>query len=222
MKENQNNLILIEDLGLLYPSANSKQKRRYGLYECSVCKSHFKAISYDIKRRNINKCLSCSYNIDRAKHNMHKTRLYKIWNNMKQRVCNPNNKDFDSYGGKGIIICDEWKNDFLPFRDWALSNGYQDNLTIDRKDNNGNYGPENCRWTTQEVQSRNTRKIYAHNSSGFRGITIRKRKNGVVFESYIKVKGKVIYLGVFKTEMEAILNRDEYIASNSLEHTKNL
>ena len=79
---------------------------------------------------------------------------------MKQRCCDANSTYYKDYGGRGITICPEWLNDFQAFYNWAVANGYANNLTIDRKDVNGNYEPSNCRWVTQKEQQNNTRKNY--------------------------------------------------------------
>ena len=85
------------------------------------------------------------------------TRLHEIWRNMKRRCYNPRATGYDIYGGRGIQICDEWKENFDAFRKWSLSNGYSDDLTIDRQDSNGNYEPDNCRWVTHKDQANNKR-----------------------------------------------------------------
>lgn len=89
-----------------------------------------------------------------TKHGMHDTRLYREWAGIIQRCTNPNSTSWDRYGGKGISVCDEWKR-FEPFAEWALANGYSDDLTIDRINGTGNYEPGNCRWATYYEQSNN-------------------------------------------------------------------
>lgn len=88
-------------------------------------------------------------------HGLRKTKLYSIWTNMKRRCNDINASRYERYGGRGITVCEEWKNDFRAFYDWAMSNGYSEELTIDRIDVNGNYEPLNCRWVDMKTQQSN-------------------------------------------------------------------
>lgn len=90
-------------------------------------------------------------------HGESRSRLYKIWKGMRNRCYNPNAKAYKNYGGRGIRVCEAWQQ-YEAFRDWALSSGYEDHLTIERKDCDGMYDPENCKWVTLPDQGKNTRK----------------------------------------------------------------
>jgi len=209
---------LIKDLGVIFATENSKKKYRYGMYECPVCFTEFRARGSSVKSKNTTKCMSCSRRISKTKHNDSKSRLYNIYYGMKKRCTNKNHEAYKYYGAEGVSICDEWNNSYLNFKEWSLENGYSDELSIDRIDHTGNYEPNNCRWTTEDIQHRNTRRIMETNTSGYRGIN--KTKSGKFLAS-IHVN-KSIRIGLYETIGEAVIARDNYIEENSLEHTKNI
>jgi len=95
----------------------------------------------------------------RRTHGMSETRIFGIWEKMRDRCNNPNTPAYKNYGGRGIKVCPEWDASFEAFWDWARHNGYQDDLTIDRIDNDGDYCPNNCKWVTRTEQQRNKRNI---------------------------------------------------------------
>lgn len=89
------------------------------------------------------------------KHGLSRTRIYRIWQNMMDRCVNKSRHNYYLYGGNGISVCDEWKDDFVEFYNWSIENGYSDELSIDRIDSKGNYEPNNCRWVNDEIQANN-------------------------------------------------------------------
>ena len=101
-----------------------------------------------------------------TKHGLTNTRIYREWRTMKERCYRPTHEYYDYYGGKGIRVCEEWKNNFNNFYEWAINNGYQNDLTIDRKDNSKDYCPENCRWVTFKEQANNRTNNIVVNYNG--------------------------------------------------------
>lgn len=138
-------------------------KNKYGryLWLCKCDCGNEKIAAGNDLRRGATKSCGCFQKESRItsniKHGLYYTRLHRIWTIMKARCYNKNNNRFHCYGARGISVCREWKDDFTAFYDWAISNGYEDSLTIDRIDVNKGYFPENCRWTTNLQQSRNRR-----------------------------------------------------------------
>ena len=91
------------------------------------------------------------------KHGMSNTKLYGCWDSMKSRCYRHSAGNYHYYGARGVTVCKEWRDSFIAFKDWALSNGYVDGLSLDRIDYNGNYEPSNCRWVTMKEQENNKR-----------------------------------------------------------------
>ena len=127
-----------------------KSKRTYWNCICD-CGNIKKVLAQNLKSGISTNC-GCE---NKKVHNKDDRRLYNIWGNMIQRCYNKNHNKYKYYGEKGICINKEWKDDFSNFKEWSLNNGYKDNLTIDRMNNDKNYEPSNCQWVTMKEQNKN-------------------------------------------------------------------
>ena len=131
-------------------------------------------------------------------------RLDNIYRGMKQRCYYQKHKAYKRYGGRGITVCDEWKNSSKAFFEWAMAYGYEEHLTLDRIDNNGNYEPSNCRWITQREQCYNRR---TKSNTGVVGVCY--NKGCKLYEAYIRINGTLRHLGSSKDLQEAIAMRKQ-------------
>lgn len=142
-------------------SLSDKRSGRKTYYDCLCDCGNKKTIRSDVLKSQTRSC-GCLRNeqakVNLVKNHKHKgsqTELHYRWLHMKGRCYNPNNEKFHRYGGRGISVCEEWKEDYEAFRDWAYGNGYKKGLSIERVDVDGNYSPENCTWIPVERQSNN-------------------------------------------------------------------
>ena len=128
------------------------------------------------------------------KHGLHGSRLYRILDGMKQRCYNTNDDSYKHYGGRGITICAEWldkENGFMNFYNWAMANGYNDTLSIDRIDNDKGYSADNCRWATKQEQTDNRRcvKTFTYKGVTYKSVAEASRQLGIT-ESALKYRAK--------------------------------
>jgi len=174
------------------------------------CGNHTKVRASSLKR-GLSKSCGCMVGCDLRKHGLYKHKLYGVWISMRQRCNNPNATNYSNYGAIGVEVCDEW-SDFQTFYDWAISNGYQDGLVIDRIDTYGSYGPNNCRWITQAENCQNS-MIQSNNTSGYIGVS--QLPDGR-FRVYYTLNAKRKQIGIAKTALEGSKMRARYFAKHKI------
>ena len=140
-------------------------KHHRALWKCQCVCGNTGVVSSQCLIRGFSKSCGClndevrKSGVNGRRHGMTGTKIYRTWKQIHTRCNNPNTEDYQKwYGSKGIKVCEEWSK-FEPFRDWAMSNGYRDDLTIDRVDFNKDYCPENCRWITLKEQANNKSNV---------------------------------------------------------------
>lgn len=149
-------------------------------------------------------------------HGYRKHKLYRVWQDIKDRCNNPNHKGYQNYGGRGITICDEWQNSPKLFIEWCLENGWdyfegkgkRNTTLIDRKDNDKGYCPDNCRFIDNSVSRINTR-LNKDNTSGYRGVYYHKSLEK--YQALVIYKKERFNIGTFDTAKEAAIARNNFI-----------
>lgn len=205
--ERYGRLIILRELD----KKDRKEGRRTFLCKCD-CGGSNEVTLKNLRNGSVQSC-GC-LGIEQPNH-AHRTHgksnhpLYNVWSGFMNRCLNNRDYDYHSYGGRGIKICDEWAKDFKVFYDWALENGWEKGLYIDREDVDKGYSPENIRFVGSEINSRNQRIMQSNNTSGYTGVYLDKsagRKKRWI--SLLHSNGKTHYLGRYDTPVKAALIRD--------------
>lgn len=169
-------------------------------YKC-YCGNTFLAKPIHVDHAHVKSCgcLQKKVASNAKTHGDSKSRLMSIYKNMKNRCLNKNSEVYQKYGAVGITICDEWISSYDNFKSWSLMNGYSDEMSIDRRENDKGYSPDNCRWIPMGDQSKN-KEVYANNKLGIRGVSL--TLNGK-YKAQIQFEGKKVAIGTFATQEEA-------------------
>lgn len=156
---------VFERLTVIEEAGRNTKKEILWKCKCS-CGNTTEVTTYRLRKGETKSCGCLNYDTDKRKtsevgkankvHGMSKTRVYKTYSGIKERCLNPNSKKYPDYGGRGITLSKEWDS-FEKFHQWSIENGYDEELTLDRIDVNGNYEPNNCRWVDMKIQSNNKR-----------------------------------------------------------------
>ena len=211
MEEDDMTPKLIGETWRKYPTETSTQRATFGLYECQYCGKEFETQVSSIHRGSTKSC-GCLVG---EKHGLTTNKFYHIWKGILRRCNNPKNKDYKNYGGRGIIVCEEWQ-DVTNFVAWCeATHPNIEGYSIDRIDNDVGYNPENCRWANRLVQVTNQRIKYT-NTTGVSGVVWDVTRGK--WRAQISVNYTNKNLGRYLTLEEAVQARDKYIIENKLPH----
>ena len=187
-----NHLTILE-----YAGKNKYQKKLYKC-KCNNCGNFKIMVGTEVKNGYSKSCGCLSKQSKNVKHGMAGTPIYKKWKTIKGRCFNPNSSNYKWYGGRGITMCDEWKNDFEKFYEDVGDIPFE-NAELDRIDNNKGYDPDNVRWVDHKTNSNNRRKY--KNKTGYTGVTYKQRLNK--YQAQLYKNKKFVYLGLYDTPEEA-------------------
>ncbi|MGX0433104.1 AP2 domain-containing protein [Staphylococcus hominis] len=187
-----NHLTVVE-----YAGKNKHKKKLYKC-KCNNCGNEKIMVGTSVKNGYSKSCGCLIIQNQKRKHGMAGTPIYRKWKNIKGRCFNPNTSNYKWYGGRGITMCQKWKDDFSEFYK-DVGNIPFEGAELDRIDNNGNYEPNNVRWVDHRTNSNNRRKY--HNKTGYTGVTY--KPNSDKYQAQLYKNKKFIYLGLFDTPEEA-------------------
>ena len=206
-------------------SLKSVDGKRFVAVRCSCEKQTVKNVwlnSLKMGKSNSCGCIKEENSIgDRTRtHGLTRHPIYALFNKIIDRCENEKFSRYKDWGGRGIKICDEWRNDFQVFYNWCLNNGWKKGLQIDRINNDGSYSPDNCRFLNNQDNSFNQRLIKTNNTSGYRGVSFQNQTG--YYGAYVRFNGATIfYVGKFSDAKSAALARDKFIIKNNLPHKLN-
>ncbi len=205
---------LIGETYMKYATETSHQRNRFGIYECPYCGREWEVETTRVTGGYTKSC-GCLIGKSNKKHGLSLSRFYSIWHNMLDRCYNKNSKQFNDYGGRGIVVCEDWL-DIKNFVDWVENkSNWEEGLTLDRIDNDKGYSPDNCTFSTKTIQSINQRKR-STNTSGYVGVSWDAKVSKWRARVTIFKRGK--YIGYYLSKEEAVQARDNYIIENNLPH----
>lgn len=187
---------------------STTETRQKALCKCDC--GNFKTVMISNLKNGATQSCGCWHRESTSKanatHHATGTKLHNEWRAMKARCNIKSCSNYESYGGRGISVCKEWNDSFEIFKEWSENNGYQEDLTLDRIDVNGNYEPNNCRWVDKKVQARN-RRPRSTCKTGVSGVA--KRSDRDSYRVSIGVNGKCINIGNFRKFEDAVQARKE-------------
>lgn len=176
---------------LEYANGNGRSRR----YLCKCDCGTVRTFCYEYMKRGSTRscgCLKRETSANRFRtHGFSNSKLHGVWATMKARCYNDTQDSYKFYGGRGIKVCDEWREDFVPFLNWAMENGYEEGLSLDRINPDVDYGPDNCRWATSKQQARNKRNTNYINYAGARlSLNDMCEKHGIISENVRQYRRK--------------------------------